>query len=128
MRTPAASAIQSKMLMGISSHRMSLSMVAMLPPYACRRCFVSDAIPCSLPPAMRHRYREARNATLRRSRGRASPQFPRGDAGALGERFQLRPHDGFVHAPDVRRLGETAIGAGHDVVAADQPGDAHQPL
>ena len=56
------------------------------------------------------------------------PQQLRGDGGALGEAFQLRPHDRAVHAAGERALRESAICAGHDAVAANDAGIAQQPL
>src|SRR5215472_14709576 len=59
---------------------------------------------------------------------RSMPEQLRGDGGALGEAFQLRPHDRTVHAAGERALRETTICAGHDVVTANDIGIAQQPL
>ena len=56
------------------------------------------------------------------------PEQLRGDGGALGEAFQLRPHDRAVHAASEGALRESAICAGHDAVAANDVGIAQQPL
>ena len=47
---------------------------------------------------------------------------------ALGETFQLRPHNRTVDAAGERALRESAICAGHHAVTADDVGIAQQPL
>ena len=59
---------------------------------------------------------------------RSVPEHLRGDGGALGEAFQLRPHDRAVHAASEGALRESAICAGHDAVAANDVGIAQQPF
>src|SRR6516225_7815289 len=59
---------------------------------------------------------------------RSMPEQLRGDGGALGEAFQLRPHDRTVYAAGERALREATICAGHDAVAANDVGVAQQPL
>ena len=59
---------------------------------------------------------------------RFAPQRLRGDARAFDQGFQLRPHDGRMNAARERALREAAIGAAHDVLAADDLGEPHDPL
>src|SRR5499427_1840995 len=59
---------------------------------------------------------------------RSVPEQLRGDGGALGEAFQLRPHDRTVYAAGERALREATICAGHDAVAANDVGVAQQSL
>ena len=49
-------------------------------------------------------------------------------ARALGEHLELLPHDRRVDADGLGALGEAAVGAGDDVLAADEVGVAHDPL
>src|SRR5689334_9366645 len=57
----------------------------------------------------------------RRSRCRAlTPQFGGSDAGALRERLELGPHDGWVDALRALALGKPAVCAGDHVLAPDQ--------
>src|SRR5208337_3546246 len=49
------------------------------------------------------------------------PQLVGRETGALCQRLELSPHDGWVHAAMERSLREAAIGAGNNVLAADQP-------
>src|ERR1700722_15742159 len=57
-----------------------------------------------------------------------APDALRGEPGALDERAELGPHHLRVGAPDVRRLGEAAVRAADDVLPAEDPGEALQPL
>src|SRR5215510_14060349 len=59
---------------------------------------------------------------------RLTPQLLAGKPRALGERFELRPHDRGMDATMERALREAAIGPGNDVLAADQLGEPHDPL
>src|SRR5262245_56579700 len=52
----------------------------------------------------------------------------RSDPGTLGQRLELRPHDGRVNAPVERALREAAVGARHDPVAPDELRQAHDAL
>src|SRR3954452_8669851 len=52
----------------------------------------------------------------------------RGYPGPLGERLELRPHDGGVNAPVEGPLGKAAIRARQDPVASDELRQAHDPL
>src|SRR5262247_3288988 len=58
----------------------------------------------------------------------STPQLLAGKPRALSERFELRPHDRGMDAAMERSLREAAIGAGDDVLAADEPGEPHNPL
>ena len=61
----------------------------------------------------------------------AAPRLPhnsRDASRALRQRAQLRPHDALVYALGERALREAAIGAGHDILAADELSQSHQPL
>src|SRR6202521_1665739 len=51
-----------------------------------------------------------------------------GDRRTLGKCPQLRPHDAAVDTAGKWALGKTAIGAGHQAVAADTVGKSHEPL
>ena len=51
--------------------------------------------------------------------GALGPELLRREPGVFGERLQLRPLDGGVHAPDERSLREAAVGAADHVVAPD---------
>ena len=58
-----------------------------------------------------------------------SPQLLAGEARAFGHRFELGPDHRGVDFGLVGRLRrEAAIGAGDDVLAPDQLGEAHQPF
>src|SRR5437016_12530833 len=50
------------------------------------------------------------------------PEPPARDGGALCERAELGPDDIRIHAARSDMNAEAAVDAGHDVVAADEPG------
>src|SRR4051812_3644002 len=52
----------------------------------------------------------------------------RGDPGPLGERLELRPHDGGMNSPVEGPLGKAAIRARQDAVASDELRQAHDAL
>src|SRR6266850_771103 len=56
------------------------------------------------------------------------PQLLRGELRTLRQGLELRPHDAGVDPAVHRALGEAAVGAGDDVLAADQTGEPHDPL
>src|SRR5262245_18377618 len=59
---------------------------------------------------------------------RLTPSHLQRNRRAFGQCPQLRPHDTAVDAAGKRALRETAIGTGHQVVATDALGKAHEPL
>src|ERR1700688_2853826 len=88
---------------------------------------IQIVLPRAVPCAQSHNAAAARRRLALRRRLLA-PKRLRRDPRAFGERFQLRPHDGRVDAARERALRETAIGAAHDVLAADDFGEPHDPL
>src|SRR5258708_34825872 len=56
------------------------------------------------------------------------PQLPAREPRAFHQRLELRPHDAGVDPAVHRTLGEAAVGAGDDVLAADQAGEPHDPV
>src|SRR5207245_6206696 len=54
--------------------------------------------------------------------GVSAPEFPARDGGALSKRAELGPDDIRIHAARSDMNAEAAVDAGHDVVAADEPG------
>src|SRR4029078_11287252 len=57
-----------------------------------------------------------------RSPGSAAPESLAGDLGALHHRLHLRPDDAGVDLVRAGKAGETAVGAGDDVLAPDEIG------
>src|SRR3981189_2742996 len=57
-----------------------------------------------------------------------APQFLAREAGAIGERLQLDPDDARMHFASRSEAGETAIGAGDDIVAPDRLREAADAL
>src|SRR5215468_7324289 len=59
---------------------------------------------------------------------RSIPQLLAGQAGALDQRLEFRPHDRGMDAAVERALGKAAVGADHHVLAADEIGEAQRAL
>src|SRR5215470_7510543 len=59
-------------------------------------------------------------------RMRSIPQLLAGQARALDQRLELRPHDRGMNAAIEGALGEAAIGADHYVLAPDEIGEAQR--
>src|SRR5262252_939358 len=62
------------------------------------------------------------------SKNSSLPEVLAGQARALGEHAKLLPHDARVHARGRESLREAAVDARDDVLAADQPRVAQDPL
>src|SRR5262245_2609226 len=71
---------------------------------------------------------ETRSTLIGGPSGALPPSYLRRDRRAFCQCPQLRPHDAAVDAAGKRALRETAIGTGHQVVATDALGKAHEPL
>jgi hypothetical protein len=57
-----------------------------------------------------------------------TPQLPAGDLGAFGERGEFDPDHAGMHLAGRREAGEAAIGAGDDILAADDPRETADPF
>src|SRR5262245_46375020 len=66
--------------------------------------------------------------TSQRAARRLTPQLLARKPRALGERFELRPHDRGMDPAMERALREAAVGAGDDVLTADELAEPHDPL
>src|SRR5262247_4571187 len=62
------------------------------------------------------------------ARAGALPEAPARQPRSLREHAELLPHDARVHARGREPLREAAVHAGDDVLAADEPRVAHDPL
>src|SRR5262245_4155071 len=61
--------------------------------------------------------------------GSSTPEPPGGEAGSLGEGGELEPRHARVRVIEPHgRGGEPAVGAGDDVLAADEAGESLDPL
>src|SRR5688572_33321074 len=79
------------------------------------------------PPTITTRARADMRSSHRDTCGR--PQLRRGQAGAFGERLELLPDHLGMNLGPIAGLGrEAAVGAGEDVLPADDPGIADQTL
>src|SRR6185437_620450 len=56
------------------------------------------------------------------------PKLGTGDARALHERFEFRPHDGWGRTLNELRLRESTIRAGDNIFASNDPGESQDAI